>query len=540
MFVRHTLNTDDVAQSNHMNIARMPLETTSTSIGDTLLRGLPMQPSEMSTFFMNALLWAMLMLAVPGISCASSVSLDLLAEKVARFQASDAAQFAPATTARAVALLSAARKAEQSAENSSADTKNRANLKQIRATLSEAKQTASGFQKRYARLIQQRQDATDNTLIIESAGVQLDGVPPKTSLQQAATAFARTITAYETGQMNNATQQAAKASDLYLLVLKQTLPPLSELTAIALHHAAHAGAKMYTPQIYSAAQAKQSEITNYIDGISDTLPEHPALALYLAREAKHVTGNIKAYRKKSSSYETLILHDRRFKTALAEHLDLPTASTPMLADISEASILKAITKLTAERAAHQRDLTRLKAEYQQQLRAEIARIKATQQQQVSSLKGAFQAKLERETFEKKRQEKLRQLFKQHQVKILVNLDGSILIRLTALKFNSGRSTVEEEFFPMLEQLKAAMDLYQDRTFRIEGHTDDRGEVRANQILSLRRAEAVRDYLIAHGAQPTHLKALGYGEVRPIASNEFAQGREMNRRIDVVISAPAPQ
>jgi len=90
---------------------------------------------------------------------------------------------------------------------------------------------------------------------------------------------------------------------------------------------------------------------------------------------------------------------------------------------------------------------------------------------------------------------------------------------------------------LLGRLKQAMDIYQDRSLRIEGHTDDRGDVKPNQVLSLKRAEAVRDFLIAAGADGTRLKALGYGEVRPIASNEFTQGRDMNRRIDVIINAP---
>ena len=63
-----------------------------------------------------------------------------------------------------------------------------------------------------------------------------------------------------------------------------------------------------------------------------------------------------------------------------------------------------------------------------------------------------------------------------------------------------------------------------------------GEVKANQKLSLKRAEAVRDFLIAAGTDAGRLKALGYGEVRPIASNEFKKGRAMNRRIDVAIAA----
>ncbi len=124
------------------------------------------------------------------------------------------------------------------------------------------------------------------------------------------------------------------------------------------------------------------------------------------------------------------------------------------------------------------------------------------------------------------------------MEILANLDGSLLIRLKALKFRSGRSKIESKYFNLLGQLRQAMDIYQERHLSIEGHTDNQGDVKANQRLSLKRAEAVRDFLISAGAEATRLKALGYGEVRPIASNEFKQGRAMNRRIDIVIKPNA--
>jgi outer membrane protein OmpA-like peptidoglycan-associated protein len=70
---------------------------------------------------------------------------------------------------------------------------------------------------------------------------------------------------------------------------------------------------------------------------------------------------------------------------------------------------------------------------------------------------------------------------------------------------------------------------------VEGHTDSTGSETVNLALSERRANSVRDYLLANtvlGA--SQVKAVGYGESRPIANNETAAGRANNRRIDVVI------
>jgi len=112
----------------------------------------------------------------------------------------------------------------------------------------------------------------------------------------------------------------------------------------------------------------------------------------------------------------------------------------------------------------------------------------------------------------------------------------LLIRLGSLKYASGSSKINAKYYDMLGRLKEALAIYGERNTRIEGHTDNQGDVRANQRLSLKRAESVRDFLIAAGTDGTRLKALGYGEIRPIASNEFERGRDMNRRIDIVIEA----
>ena len=149
---------------------------------------------------------------------------------------------------------------------------------------------------------------------------------------------------------------------------------------------------------------------------------------------------------------------------------------------------------------------------------------------------AFRAKLERETFEAKRQKRLRDLFEKGEVELLVNLDGSLLIRLTSLQFSSGSSKIDAGYYNLLGKLKEALAVYGERKIRIEGHTERKGAVKTNHKISLKRAEAVRDFLIAAAMDGSRIKALGYGEVRPVASNEFKKGRAMNRRIDIVIEA----
>jgi len=233
-----------------------------------------------------------------------------------------------------------------------------------------------------------------------------------------------------------------------------------------------------------------------------------------------------------------------FRRSLAKELGIPVHVDPLLDNTSERELLDSVERRKREidelRQANKREAERLKqqydAEFQEKLNAMKEEMLQAKNEQLSGIKDAFRAKLEKETYETNRQKAVHALFKENEATIMANLDGSLLIRLQQLKFASGKSKIDAKYFDLLGRLKEALDIYADRNARIEGHTDNQGEVKANQVLSLRRAESVRDFLIAAGVEGGRLKALGYGEVRPIASNEFDKGREMNRRIDIAIEA----
>ncbi len=102
-------------------------------------------------------------------------------------------------------------------------------------------------------------------------------------------------------------------------------------------------------------------------------------------------------------------------------------------------------------------------------------------------------------------------------------------------FDTGKATLK----PASEQLldKVADLLKQNpqvKLIRIEGHTDSRGNPKRNLILSQRRAEAVRQYMISKGVAPDRLQAVGYGDTRPIAPNNTRKGRAANRRVEFII------
>ena len=79
----------------------------------------------------------------------------------------------------------------------------------------------------------------------------------------------------------------------------------------------------------------------------------------------------------------------------------------------------------------------------------------------------------------------------------------------------------------------SLHAWPEATIEIQGHTDSSGSADLNRALSMLRAEAVREYLIGKGIDPARMTAVGYGEDLPIGDNATAEGRAMNRRVELI-------
>jgi outer membrane protein OmpA-like peptidoglycan-associated protein len=88
----------------------------------------------------------------------------------------------------------------------------------------------------------------------------------------------------------------------------------------------------------------------------------------------------------------------------------------------------------------------------------------------------------------------------------------------------------------LSQLATSLKKYPDTEVNILGHTDATGTNAYNQGLSERRAASVREHLVAQGVSGSRLKTRGYGETDPVADNDTVEGRQQNRRVEIVIVA----
>ena len=102
----------------------------------------------------------------------------------------------------------------------------------------------------------------------------------------------------------------------------------------------------------------------------------------------------------------------------------------------------------------------------------------------------------------------------------------------SILFDSAKATFKKETDQVLQAMTAIFKEYPQANFSIEGHTDSDGSKSSNQALSERRANAVRDYLIANGISADRLSASGFGEANPIANNRTRAGKKENRRVEV--------
>jgi outer membrane protein OmpA-like peptidoglycan-associated protein len=112
--------------------------------------------------------------------------------------------------------------------------------------------------------------------------------------------------------------------------------------------------------------------------------------------------------------------------------------------------------------------------------------------------------------------------------------------LDDIAFAPGQAGLRPEAKSSLGQLVAFVNRDPGKPIRIEGHTDSRGATNANRVLSQRRADAVREALVAAGVSASRISTVGLGEEQPVAGNETEEGRARNRRVDVILEdQPAP-
>lgn len=163
-----------------------------------------------------------------------------------------------------------------------------------------------------------------------------------------------------------------------------------------------------------------------------------------------------------------------------------------------------ISNVAAQRARDQAVVSRMEAG-QQQAAAETARARAAKLQQELA---ALQAQ---------------------------QTERGMVLTLGDVLFDTGRAELKSGAFSTVDRLATFLRENPERRVAIEGHTDSVGSDSFNLSLSQRRADAVRAALVSRGIDGTRITAKGMGEAAPVANNATAEGRQRNRRVEVIIA-----
>jgi outer membrane protein OmpA-like peptidoglycan-associated protein len=116
-------------------------------------------------------------------------------------------------------------------------------------------------------------------------------------------------------------------------------------------------------------------------------------------------------------------------------------------------------------------------------------------------------------------------------------EGQIdLIMPGNITFDVGKSDVADSFVPTLQSVAKVLNEYENTLVTISGHTDSTGAEDFNQLLSEQRATAVANIVLQEGIIVERVAAIGYGELQPIATNDTAEGRAENRRVEITLDA----
>jgi len=114
------------------------------------------------------------------------------------------------------------------------------------------------------------------------------------------------------------------------------------------------------------------------------------------------------------------------------------------------------------------------------------------------------------------------------------LEQSLTFSAKNIQFESGKDILKKSSYKDLDNIVDIMKKYPYVRFAIEGYTDNTGRASSNLVLSQKRADAVKNYIVSKGIDGSRLKAKGYGIANPIATNKTSAGRAKNRRVEIKI------
>jgi outer membrane protein OmpA-like peptidoglycan-associated protein len=207
--------------------------------------------------------------------------------------------------------------------------------------------------------------------------------------------------------------------------------------------------------------------------------------------------------------------------------------------IRSCSLLVEAAKLQQQILINQENIENIQEE-KDSILAEITKT----YQRINQIERGYASNLKQDLEEERRkalerQENARKRFQALQsnfIKVRKDARG-IILSMSDILFDINKATLTSELKTNLAKIAGILFVYKQAHVIVEGHTDNTGSADYNQKLSEKRAQNVMSFLIEQGVLEERLTSVGYGLTKPVADNSTEEGRQKNRRVDLVISEP---
>jgi OOP family OmpA-OmpF porin len=364
----------------------------------------------------------------------------------------------------------------------------------------------------------------------------------------------KTSALIENGNIEQAKQRRPKLvagySKLELSALKQGTVDLAKSAIVS---AKKQDAKEYAPQTLALAEEQIGLAVSILDADrtqTDKAEIHAQKAKWLAEQSGAISETIKDFDRRDYTREDVVLwHQEQLST-----VNQPLGGQLPFNEPGDKVVLglkNSVAKLIDERNVANNQLEQaLKAEKQSQAKLKaadekISTLMSANESEVAKLRSQYEKQLalsekERRALERKdrlEQEKfetVQAMFGAKEANVF-RQGQNVLIAAHGFQFPSGQSEIQADNFPLMNKIIQAIKIFPNSRIEVNGHTDSTGDDSTNQILSEARAEKVAKFLKeVGGIAGDHITSRGFGETRPVASNETADGRAENRRVEIRI------
>ncbi len=252
-----------------------------------------------------------------------------------------------------------------------------------------------------------------------------------------------------------------------------------------------------------------------------------------AAQEREALAKVQAEQAERAKLEAQLAAERASREKLEAEAARAAAMAQQQAAQADAAAARAAAQVQQQAAQADAERARLAAQQSAKDRAEAEAARAAAQRQAEA---ADRARQQAET----EKSELRSRLLSQLNSILQTRDSArgLIVNMSDVLFDTGSYTLKPGAREKLAKISGIVLAHPGLNLQIEGHTDSVGGDGFNQQLSERRADSVRDFLLQQGVQPSAVAARGFGKSQPVAGNDTAEGRQRNRRVELVVNGDA--